>query len=261
MLAAAFATCRRALSQGGTWTALAWMLLFLLVLMGVAVALGASLLTSLMTHPSFPGLGGSPPKPPLAGPALSGMMAGIAGLYVVILGIGPLFYGGLYGLFAQAVQGEPVGWSTFWSQARRCYGRAWGILLYAFLFGLATMLAFMILLGVLHAAGVALGVVLTVLAVPWAIRMAGGLFVDRLGWRESFGKSFRGPAYWSVVAAVLLTGLVYLAAMAVVVLLIHAAAALGLVLYWLFIMALSVAGPVWLFSVYRAEQDLGGSLA
>jgi hypothetical protein len=125
------------------------------------------------------------------------------------------------------------------------YGRAWGALLYFLLYFLAAFMLFMCFFQLLHLVGI----------FAWAVRMLGGLFVDRASWGASFRQSFHGSHYGMMLAGIILTAAGYLVIGGISVELAKLLGVVGVVLYFLIDLRLSVAPPVWLFALYHAERQ------
>ncbi|OLZ09082.1 hypothetical protein [Sulfobacillus thermosulfidooxidans] len=249
MLSRALTIWQQALQQAGTWTAIVWTAAFSLLLFLVLALIGAGGIFALIAHPAF-----------MSNPnVLSYNMARFAGSFLIIdlilLAAGPFLTAAIYGLYGQAVRGERVSWETFWIMGRRLYGRGWGFILYIILYFLALMIFAGILVMLLHRIGVIVVLLSLILSMPWVLRMAGGLFVDQLPWSQSFAASFRSAHYGSLLLGIILTGIVYIFVIGLVFFIIHSLGFVGSILMFLIDLVLSVAGPVWLLSLYVADQS------
>ncbi len=239
---------RSTIKQGAVWSTVVWSLVFLLLMILVLSAAGAGTLATSFYHPSLPG------TTSLAAPAPSGALAGVGVMYLVLLAAGPFFIAGLYGLFGQAVAGEPITWRSFWSYALRFYGRAWGLYFFLFLWMMALSLIGGLLVVALHVVGGLLTAVAFILSLPWMIRMTGGLFVDRLSWGESFRRMFQGRHYGGLLGGLFLAAIIYVILFGLALVIMKGTAALGIILYFAIVLYLSVAGPLWGFALYRAAS-------
>ena len=245
VLAVTFEGFRKALAQGGSWTVIVWILgcTMLMALLGIALgygAFGASLssgfLTTLALHPAISRLA------PLA---LIGVVADML--------IPPLVIGGMCGTLAQAIQGRPVSWATFWVLGLRLYGRSWGFIVYALLFGAALTLVSAVFVPLFHLMAYPLLFIGVVVTIPITIRMLGGLFVDELSLGESLRRSFRRRAFGAIIVVAIL---IVAAASLPLGLLEMVAPRLGVAAQVLFGLALAALIPMmaaaWILSVYRA---------
>lgn len=248
MFTEALSLWQRTLKQGAVWSTIVWSLLFTVLLIVLLIAVGAGALASAFYHPTL-GLTSSVTPAIQPGAAFGALGA----IYILLILAGPFLYAGMYGLFGQAVAGEAVSWRSFWTFAVKFYGRAWGAAFLTILWSFALSLVGVVLFLIMHVAGIVIAAVCLVLSIPWFIRMTGGLFVDRLRWGESFKRMFRGPHYGGLLGGTLL-GLVAYALVFGLILLLIAHGALGVVVYGILALALSVAAPVWLFSLYRAAK-------
>ena len=113
---------RQAMSQSAVWSAAVWTLVFTLLLTLVMTMLGAGTMVSALFHPTTPFTALSPT---VFNPAH--IMGGILAMFVLVIAAGPLLTAGIYGLFGQAVVGNPITWESFWRLGRQFYGRAWGL--------------------------------------------------------------------------------------------------------------------------------------
>ncbi len=245
MLSESLRIWRGTIAKSAVWSTLIWSIVFVVLFVAILAAVGAGTLASSFYHPTLPG------TVPLA-PALTGReLAGVAMMYLFGLAAGPFFMAGLYGLLGQAVAEVPVTWKSFWTFSARFYGRAWGSYLFAFLWMLALSIVGGILVAILHVIGGVIAGLLFVSSLPWALRMAGGLFVDRLSWGESFRQMFQGRSYAGLLGGLFLMLIVY-AVLIGLSLLLARVSIIGIIVYFIFALFFSVAGPVWGFSLYRA---------
>lgn len=236
------------IKKGAVWSTLIWSVVFLLLMVVILAAVGAGTLASSIYHPTLPGAA------PLAAAQPGRALAGVGIMYLLILAAGPFLVAGMYGMFGQAVAGASVTWRSFWSFAARFYGRSWGLYFYAFLWILALSLVGGVLIANLHVVGGVITGLAFILSLPWSLRMAGGLFVDRLSWGESFRQTFRSRHYGGLLGGLLLSVLAYAILVGLSLLLMRAAAA-GIILYFAVLLFLSVAGPIWGFALYRSAQS------
>ncbi|NMP24019.1 hypothetical protein [Sulfobacillus harzensis] len=248
MLSEGLRIWRATISKGAVWSTLIWSIVFVLLLVAILAAVGAGTLASSFYHPTLPGT--APVTPVQPGRDL----AGVGVMYLVILAAGPFLLAGLYGLYGQAVAGVPVAWRSFWSFATRFYGRAWGLYFFGFLWMIALSIVAGLLVAALHVVGGVVAGVIFVLSLPWAIRMAGGLFVDRLSWGESFRQMFQSRHYGALLGGLFLAVLVYMILVGLSLLLARVSV-IGIILYIVVALFLSVAVPVWGFSLYRAASS------
>ncbi len=238
-----------AIKKGAVWSTLIWSIVFILLMIVILAAVGAGTLASSIYHPALPG------TTPLATTVQPGRaLAGVGIMYLFILAAGPFLVAGMYGIFGQAVAAVPVTWRSFWPSAARFYGRAWGLYLFAFLWILALSIVGGVLIATLHVIGGIITGLAFVLSLPWVLRMAGGLFVDRLSWGESFRQMFQSRHYGGLLGGLLLAVLAYAVLVGLSLVLIHAAA-IGIILYFVVVLFLSVAGPIWGFALYRAANS------
>lgn len=235
--------------QPGTWTVAIWSLAFGLIMFLTVAVLGGGAIFLHALHPFSSLTSGATPHP---NPVQS--VKNLIAMYVVILGIGPFFTGGAYGVLAAAVTGEPIYWRTFWEMGRRNYGRAWGLILYGIIYTIILLIVLFILIASLHVVGGVIGAIFVFLSLPWVLRMFGGLFMENLSWGKSFKASFRGPSYAWLLLALVLVAIGYGVLFALLALIMHFIAAIGIGLYVVAEMALSVIVPVWLFAFYYTEQ-------
>ena len=247
MLAEAWGISRRALSRGGPWTVLVWTVVFMLLVFGSLVLVGASALLASFLHPHF---GVTPSAASVAGPAIGGILL----LYVILLAAGPFFMAGAYGVFGLAVQGQAVSWGTFWAMGKKLYGRGWGLVLYGLLYAIGLGIVAAVLMGLLHVLGTMVTGLLMVMSLPWALRMIGGLFVDQLSWGAAFAASFQGARYGGLLGSMFLSAIGYSLIWGLGLLLIHVWGPIGIVCYFGLDIALSVVGPTWFFALYVAAQ-------
>ncbi len=248
MLSEGLRIWRGTIGKGAVWSTLIWSIVFVLLMVVILTAVGAGTLVSSIYHPTLPGTAPLPTMQP--GRAI----AGLGVMYLVILAAGPFLLAGVYGLLGQAVAAAPVTWKSFWSFAARFYGRAWGLYLFGFLWILALSIVGGLLSIPLHLVGGILAGVAFILSLPWALRMAGGLFVDRLTWGESFRQMFQRRHYGGLLAGLFLAVLAYVAVLGLSLLL-SRVSAVGFVLYFVAALFLSVAVPVWGFALYRAAAS------
>lgn len=244
MIAQSFSRWMTTLRQPGVWTGAVWSILFLLLMVALLLAAGQSALLSRSLHPT------SLATPaPATNPGISFLV-----MYVILIGVGPFWTAGLYGLYGAAIKGESVGFGTFWQMGRKLYGRGWGLVLYAMIYGAVLGLVAVILIAGLKVlwGGILVGV-LVVLSLPWATRMSGGLFVDAKKWGASFKGSFRGGHFWAFLGGILVAVLGYLILYGLFVLLGRVSVVLALILYLVFALAMSVAAPLWAFALYDVE--------
>ena len=238
---------RRAMSQSAVWSAALWTLVFTSLITGVLVAFGAGAIASAIYHPT---LAFTSPPPVTSDPQR--VLGAIAIMYLVILAAGPFLMAGIYGLFGQAVAGTRVTWGSFWRFGSRYYGRAWGLLFFALLWGLALSVVAGLLFLVLHTVGLVMAGLVFLLSWPFAIRMMGGLFVDTYSWGDSFRAAFTIQGYGRIWGGGLIALLAYVVLLLVALELIHVLGTVGIIVYFLIVLFMVVAAPIWLFSVYRA---------
>lgn len=248
MLAESLRLWGATIKKGAVWSTLIWSVVFLLLMVVILAAVGAGALASSIYHPTLPGAA------PLAAVQPGRALAGVGIMYLLILAAGPFLVAGMYGMFGQAVAGASVTWRSFWSFAARFYGRSWGLYFFAFLWILALSLIGGVLIASLHVIGGVITGMAFVLSLPWSLRMAGGLFVDRLTWGESFRQTFRSHHYGGLLGGLLLAVLAY-AVLVGLSLLLMRAAGIGIIVYFTVVLFLSVAGPIWGFALYRAAQS------
>ncbi len=254
MFSDALAIWGRALRQGAVWSALIWTVLFAFVLMLVLMLMGAGTIASMFYHPSLAFSGGNP----FAGtPNVGNLMGGILVMDLVALAAGPFLAAGVYGLYGQAVAETPITWRSFWTFGGEFYGRAWGVVLFSIIWIITLSVAALLFVGILHTVGIVLISAGVILSWPFVIRMIGGLFVDRRTWSDSFGRMFRGHHYGGLLGGGFLMLFAYAALMLLAVLILRAAPAIGILLYAAIALFLAVAGPVWMFSLYRATTTSG----
>jgi hypothetical protein len=250
MLGETLGAWKRVIGQPGSWTLIVWMLGFGSVLGGLFLALGIGAVWSALPH--TPGALSFGISPQLAPSLLAHLATLLAVVVLTALLLGPFMTAGLYGTIARAVAGERVGWGTFWRSARRLYGRAWGLVLYSIMYTVALAIASAILVAVLHGAGFLGMMAAFILSIPFAIRMLGGLFLDELGFGESFTRSFGGPHYGGLLGGALLGVLVMMAGLGILAALGLALGSIIMVVYYLVSLGLVVAAPAWFLALYRA---------
>ncbi len=248
MLSRTWATSRRALSRGGTWTALVWSALFVILLVAGLLLVGGNALLSAMVHPHF--IGSPLMSPTQAKQILLGMLA----LYGVLLVVGPFFMAGIYGMFGEVVKDRPVSWGTFWSMGKKLYGRGWGLYLYLLIYAIVLGIVGGILGGLLHVVGLVVLMLAIIASFPWLLRMTAGLFVDQYTWGQSFKASFMGARYLALLGTMLLSVLFYGVILVAIFKATSFLGVFGLALYFACEMVLSIVGPVWFFALYRAAQ-------
>ncbi len=246
MLTHALTLWGRTLRQRAVWSMLIWTVVFVLLLMVVLMVLGAGALASAFDHPSFS-------TPFTVAPHPGHLLGGIAAMYLVLLAAGPFVSAGVYGLYGQAVAGVRVTWRSFWTFGAQFYGRAWGLIAFLLIWTAALSLVSTVLVGFLHVIGVLLVGLGFVLSWPLVMRMMGGLFVDRLSWSASFRAMFQKRHYGGLLGGAVLMLVAYAVLILLAVGLMHAVAVLGFLLYFAMMLFLAVAGPVWVFALYRAN--------
>ncbi len=247
MIAAAISLWKTTIRRPGVWTGIVWAVLFALLWVVLVLATGQRALLTRTLHPATLA---TPAPAPTAGAAVSVLV-----MYVILLGVGPFWMAGMYGMYGRAIKGETVGFRTFWQMGRKFYGRGWGLLGYTMLYGIALgLVAVGLIVGLKVAGEIVLGA-LVLLSLPWVIRMTGRLFVDGETWGASFRGSFRGGHFWALVGGILLAVVAYAIVYALFVLLGRVSIALAAVVYILFDMGISVAGPLWAFALYHAEAN------
>lgn len=248
MVSRTFALFRRAIRIKGVWTTVVWSaILEAMSLLGAAASGNGS---RLLVHPfSF---SASSPTPSTNFSAATGIVA------LVLLVIGPFISAGIYGMFGAVVKGEEVGWTSFIPFARKLYGRSWGVILYYGMY----MVAFVIVVGLLylaiHAVAFLIAGLFMIGSFPWALRMLGGLFVHHHRWGQSFKASFRGGRYWGMLGTGLLGILGAIVGYGILAFLATILHGVGVVLYYLGGLFLSVLVGCWFFSLYWAENGSDG---
>ncbi|PSR24307.1 MAG: hypothetical protein C7B43_19435 [Sulfobacillus benefaciens] len=243
MWASAFSLWKHAVRQPAVWSPLVWMGLLIGLLMGVISQMPHPVLVPVM-HP-----GTAPPHWIVAPAARLRLLWVTAGVGVLVLGIGPFITAGTCGLLAQALRGLPMTWRDFWPQAVRLYGRAWGYSGFLLLMAGLWLLLSGVLSGFLQTGSWVVAILAGVAALPGILRMAGGLFVDRLSWFQSWDALFCRAHYGGLLGGIGLTGAVFLV---VYGLLGEIPGVPGLVLSGALFGILSIAGPLWLLALYRA---------
>ena len=243
MWASAFSLWKHAVRQPAVWSPLVWMGLLIGLLMGVI---------SQMPHPVLVPVipaGAVSPHWVVAPAARMRLWAVAGGLGVLVLGIGPFIMAGTSGLLAQALRGLPVTGRDFWPQAVRFYGRTWGYGGFLLLMMGLWLLLSGVFTGFLRADGWVVAILVGVAALPGILRMAGGLFVDRLSWFQSWDALFCRAHYGGLLGGIGLIGALFLAAHAVLRMI---PGGPGLVLSGALFGILSLAGFLWLLALYRA---------
>lgn len=251
ILSRTFLTWRRALSQGPIWTAAVWALLWGVLYIGGLVLVGAGTMVSAMLHPGQGVLFGHAATATGATVMVGGLVEAIVGL-----GAGPFLTAGVYGILSNAVRGDEVSWSTFWTMAVKLYGRSWGIVAYFVLYVLAAAILYGVGVGFLGIIGVVIVSIAVLASLPWPIRMAGALFVDRASWAQSFRQSFHGRAYGAMLLGIFLMGIAMGVVWVVVAELGRVIGAADIALFSLLELALTVVVPVWFFGLYQSEKPL-----
>ncbi|CAB1127522.1 conserved membrane protein of unknown function [Candidatus Hydrogenisulfobacillus filiaventi] len=247
----AFALTRAALRQGAVWSVAVWslvfFLLFLLVMtltMGAAAAVPLLHPFSLHPRPFFPMY---PPNP----------LRVVSAMFLILLlavAAGPFWMAGAYGTLADAVLGTPLDWSSFWSNARRQYGRAWGAILYSVLFTVAVLIVALVLGVVLHVVGAILTGLLVLAALALPVRMVGGLFLRGLAWGEALRETWLPAGYGALWAGLVAYGVLAFLAMLVLSGIAAFLPILGPVLVLVADAALQVIGGVWSLALYQATS-------
>ena len=249
MIGLALQIWRRTLANPSSWAAIVWGFLVLVVLVLIASALTGNLVAlireagsaSAVVHAHF----------------LAILVDAAVLELLFILLLFPFWLGGALGSWGAQIAGEPENLTRFWPAARASYGRGWGVLLYVALFGVAALTAYVMLRIVLPPVRAELLMMVgIVLALPWVVRLLGGLFVRRRGWIRSAARSIRGGRYPGMLGGALMAAatetILFLAALELE----RVSLAAGAILYVLVLAVLSVAVPVWYLSLYEAEQRL-----
>ncbi len=247
IISAAMRYWRQAMSQSAIWSAALWTLVFTLLLTLVMTTLGAGTIASAFYHPTSPF---AAPLPAVSNPG--NVMGGMAAMFILILLAGPFLTAGIYGLFGQAVAGNSITWSSFWRLGGRFYGRAWSMILFLFLWGVALTIVGVLLAALLHTVGIVIAALLAIGSWPLAIRMMGGLFVNVLTWSESFRGAWTGQGYGAIWGGGLVALLAYIILVGLALVLIKPLGIVGIVLYFLVLLFMDIAVPLWVFAVYRA---------
>ncbi len=274
MLAEALGLWKRSVGQTGTWTVLVWMVASGVVVAVIFGLVAASAFQSYrFAHPgSYPFASPYMPMSPLFGGTspfnttlprpfffapgvVRALIAPMALMFLVYLALVPFLAAGIYGTISRAVMGEQVSWGTFWTMARRLYTRAWGLLLYTFLYAIAFGIVAGVLFAVLRAFAIVVIVLVPIFSIPLWVRLAGALFMDERDFGASVGHSFTGGNYWVILGGALLGVVVTGVGMMVLLVLSHLTAIFAIV-YFLAAIALTVAAPSWFLALYRAATPV-----
>lgn len=247
----------RVVTRRDPWIAVVWLLVggvFLLSLLTLAVV--STAVPHILFSPAYhAGL-----VVPQRVPGVEAL--GAMGVLLLTLGGLPLGLAGLWSLYGQAVH-DRVHWGTFWRLGWHYYDRGWALIAAVVLYGGMLSLVGMVLR--------AMSPVLTILLIPMAtlsaplmIRVVGGLFVDGLPWPQSVRRAFvwrgYGTLVWGTVwAAVAVAGLAVTSLAAL-----QMSGFLGASLIVLAIAFTTVAGPLWLLTLYSVTapvaDEVGGCL-
>ena len=249
MFARAWSLWLHILRQGGVWWILVWSfagtlgLMLLSIMMGAGHAVGwpSVLLTS----------GGTPA---LFDPATFRSLLELFGLLMMLEYTAlPLFIAGVFGVLDAAESRRPLTAMSFWQYGHALRDRAWGWIAYVWGVGLTVGAVAVGLTTLLGGSGFWVTVLAGVLALPWMLRMLGGLFVDHRRWGDSVARSFHGAHYGGVLLGLLMGGGIT-ALVLVVGLALVQVSGVGLCILVTLTAAWPLLAPAWGLALYQAER-------
>jgi hypothetical protein len=225
------------LKQSAVWSVVVWSLVFNLILLAVFAIMGIHMAPSLTSFPT-----------PTATAKLGG--AALLMLLVMVLA-GPYWIAATYGTLAEAANGQPITWGSFWQNGRKMYGRAWGLIGFSLLWVIGLMIIAMLFGAMLRALGILVIILWIIISLPILIRMTGGLFSRQLTWGQSFSQSFQPAGWgtlWLAMAAYSFASIIILL---LVSLILGHIPVIGSVLVLFVDVILGVVGGIWAFAAYE----------
>ena len=243
-----------AIGQRQVWAILLWTTGFAFLFALLLWATGTGMFLTALTHLT------SPASSSAHVVAVSGGSLWILLVFCIILLLaGPFMTNKTYALFGQAVAGKRVSPGLFWHVGVGHYGSGLAFVLFLLVWSFLLGLASAILIAFFQTVGVLLTGAIFLLSWPWILRMLGGLYLDARTWEQSFARMFRVRNYWFLVVASFVTFVLLAGLLVGDLVLLHKVTPLGIVTFWLSMLGLSVAGPVWFLSLYRASE-VGASI-